>query len=107
MAPRPAAMQRWSDYYSSDYSFRICDTAELHLPYKLSRPVEQSAGLYCMIITFKGFVPPGSISACYDSLSNKGGDHLWMGVSESVHASPPYLPPSHSYIQYYYTGIWI
>ena len=65
---------------SYDTSQRCYDFASTSLPYELSLPVEKSAGLYCMIITFKGFLSGASV--CYNMLSTTGGEYLTIGIRE-------------------------
>ena len=66
---------------------RCGDYAFPSLPYELSVPEEQN-GMYCMTISWKGFMP-GS-SSCYNTLSSVGGTRLIMGVGEcSINARMP------------------
>lgn len=75
----PPAPHRQSDYGYYDETHRSMDYASTSLPYELSLPVERPAGLYCMTLTFKGFLP--GASTCYNLLSTAGG-YLTMDVRE-------------------------
>ena len=59
---------------------RCGDYASSSLPYELSAPVDDQNGMYCMTITWKGFMP-GS-SSCYNTLSTVGATRLTIGVGE-------------------------
>ena len=69
----------YSEQFDSGFYSENCSTT---LPYELSRPVEQSAGLYCMIITFKGSTP--GAPTCYNRLTTwlaaTGGDSSYIAI---------------------------